>query len=176
MKFLATIALLASAVAAAPAEKLFNLKTSGAANSTHNDLYLSVGRGIINDPLNNEALFAGAPAKRAATFYVNNGTIRWDSGDASTPWALDLIKVNGVRKERAQVSVDPTTGSKGFTIGPKGLQGPASSWGGWLWCPVDAAAGQFYPNLHYLNKNVPLPALPTGCDKINLEVVPKSSA
>jgi hypothetical protein len=59
-------------------------------------LYLSVGRGIINDPLNNEALFAGAPAKRAATFYVNNGTVRWDSGDAATPWALDLIKVNGM--------------------------------------------------------------------------------
>ncbi|KAJ6175822.1 hypothetical protein N7485_002736 [Penicillium canescens] len=185
MKFLATIALLASAVAAAPAEKLFNLKTSGAANSTHNDLYLSVGRGIINDPLNNEALFAGAPAKRAATFYVNNGTIRWDSGDASTPWALDLIKVNGVRKERAQVSVDPTTGSKGFTIGPKGLQGPASSWGGWLCmcyprflpgAPSTPPQANFYPNLHYLNKNVPLPAVPTGCDKINLEVVPKSSA
>ena len=94
MKFLATVALLATAAAAAPAEKLFNLKTSGASNSTHNDLYLSVGRGVVPDPLNSEAVFAGAAANRAATFYFANSTIFW-SGSTSAPYALDLINVEG---------------------------------------------------------------------------------
>lgn len=94
MKFLATVALLATAAAAAPAEKLFNLKTSGASNSTHNGLYLSVGRGVVPDPLNSEAIFAGAAANRAATFYFANSTIYW-SASTDAPYALDLINVEG---------------------------------------------------------------------------------
>jgi hypothetical protein len=93
MKFLTTVALLATAVAAVPAEKLFNLKTSGATNSSHNDLYLSVGRGVINDPLNSEAVFAGAAANRAASFYFVNSTIFWNAAGTKAPWALDLINV-----------------------------------------------------------------------------------
>ncbi|KAJ5348346.1 uncharacterized protein MYU51_015151 [Penicillium brevicompactum] len=175
MNFLATVALLATAAAAAPAEKLFNLKTSGASNSTHNDLYLSVGRGVVPDPLNSEAVFAGAAANRAATFYFANSTIFW-SGSTSAPYALDLINVEGVRKERAQISVDPTHGSKGFSITPEGVKGPSETWEGWLWCPVDAEAGQFFPNLHFLSPSVQEPAVPAGCDKINLQAVPKTSA
>jgi hypothetical protein len=95
MKFFATIALLATAVAAAPAEKLFNLKTSGASNSTHNDLYLSVGRGVVPDPLNSEAVFAGAASNRAASFYFVNSTIYWNTGSTQAPYALDLINVEG---------------------------------------------------------------------------------
>jgi hypothetical protein len=93
MKFFATVALLATAVAAAPSEKLFNLKTSGASNSSHNDLYLSVGHGLISDPLNSEAVFTGAPS-RAAAFSFVNGTILLET-DNNSPWALDLINVIG---------------------------------------------------------------------------------
>jgi hypothetical protein len=149
MKFFATVALLATAVAAAPAEKLFNLKTSGASNSTHNDLYLSVGRGIVPDPLNSEAIFAGVASNRAASFYFANSTIYWNAPSTSAPYALDLINVPGkphpispihgtsltnpgVRKERAQISVDPTTGSTGFSVTSEGVQGPSDSWDGWL--------------------------------------------
>ncbi|CAG8297193.1 unnamed protein product [Penicillium salamii] len=174
MKFLTTVALLATTALAAPADKLFNLKTSGASNSTHNDLYLSVGRGVVPDPLNSEAVFAGAAANRAATFYFANSTIYWSASSTSAPYALDLINVDGARKERAQISVDPTTGSKGFSITPEGVKGPSSTWDGWLWCPVNAEAGQFFPNLHFLNKNVQEPAVPAGCDKINLQAVPRS--
>ncbi|CAG7953258.1 unnamed protein product [Penicillium olsonii] len=173
MKFLTSVALLATAAVAAPSDKLFNLKTSGASNSTHNDLYLTVGRGVVPDPLNSEAVFSGVAANRAATFYFANSTIYWNA-HSSAPYALDLINVDGVRKERAQISVDPTHGSKGFSITPEGVKGPSETWEGWLWCPVDAEAGQFFPNLHFLNKNVQEPAVPAGCDKINLQAVPRS--
>ncbi|KGO69544.1 hypothetical protein PITC_000420 [Penicillium italicum] len=94
MKFFAAVALLATAVAAAPSSKLFNLKTSGASNSSHNDLYLSVGHGLISDPLNSEAIFSGAPASLAAAFSFVNGTIILDT-ETKAPWALDLINVEG---------------------------------------------------------------------------------
>lgn len=94
MKFFATVALLTTTVAAGPSEKLFNLKTSGASNSSHNNLYLSVGHGLISDPLNNEAIFSGAPASRAAAFSFVNGTVLLDT-QTTAPWALDLINVEG---------------------------------------------------------------------------------
>ncbi|CAI7660332.1 unnamed protein product [Penicillium palitans] len=175
MKFFATVALLATAVAAAPSAKLFNLKTSGASNSSHNDLFLSVGHGLISDPLNSEAIFSGAPASRAAAFSFVNGTIILDT-ETKAPWALDLINVEGVRKERAQISINPTHGSKGFSVDRHGVQGPSETWDGWLWCPTDVEAGQLFPNLHFLSKTVQEPALPAGCDKIQLNAVPKSSA
>lgn len=147
MKFLTSVALLATAAVAAPSDKLFNLKTSGASNSTHNDLYLTVGRGVVPDPLNSEAVFSGVAANRAATFYFANSTIYWNA-HSSAPYALDLINVDGkpdpdpdpkhkltdagVRKERAQISVDPTHGSKGFSITPEGVKGPSETWEGWL--------------------------------------------
>ncbi|CAI7662519.1 unnamed protein product [Penicillium glandicola] len=175
MKFLATVALLATAVAAAPADKLFNLKTSGASNSSHNDLYLSVGHGLVSDPLNIEAVFSGANASSAAAFSFVNGTIILETG-TTTAWYLDLINVGGAREERAQVSVMPTEGSQGFSVTRQGLQGPSDIWDGWLWCPTNAAAGQVFPNLHFLSKSVQEPAVPSGCDKIQLSAVPKSSA
>ncbi|KAJ5824259.1 hypothetical protein N7447_006599 [Penicillium robsamsonii] len=176
MKFFAT-ALLATAVAAIPSEKLFNLKTSGASNSSHNDLYLSIGHGLISDPLNSEAVFAGAPASRAAAFSFVNGTILLDT-ETNSPWTLNLINVKDVRKERAQISVKPTHGSRGFTVGRHGVEGPSETWDGWLWCPTDTEAGQLLPNLHFLSKAVQEPALPAGCDKIQLNAVPapKNSA
>lgn len=151
MKFLATIALLATAVAAAPAEKLFQLKSAGASNSSHNDIYLSIGRGAVPDPLNSEAIFATRAPSHAASFYLANSTIYWNGPTTGAPYALDLINVpgkpytihhilclhliltiTGVRKERAQISVKPTTGSKGFSITPEGVQGPSETWDGWL--------------------------------------------
>lgn len=94
MKFFATVALLATAVAAAPSQKLFNLRTSGSSNSSHNDLYLSVGHGLASDPLNSEAVFSGASASNAAAFSFINGTIILDT-EAKSPWTLDLISVEG---------------------------------------------------------------------------------
>jgi hypothetical protein len=158
MKFLATVALLATAVAAVPSDKLFNLMTSGASNSSHNGLYLTVGRGIIHDPLNSEAVFSGVPASHAAAFSFTNGSIILNTpANTTVPWTLDLINVEGkpilrqlkwivlsrilnanddcvigVRKERAQISIKPTHGSHGFTIGPEGVKGPSATWDGWL--------------------------------------------
>lgn len=45
-----------------------------------------------------------------------------------------------------------------------------------LGCPADMEAGQLFPNLHFLSKTIQEPALPAGCDKIQLNAVPKSSA
>jgi hypothetical protein len=45
-----------------------------------------------------------------------------------------------------------------------------------LGCPADVEAGQLLPNLHFLSKTVQEPALPAGCDRIQLSPVPKSSA
>ncbi|KAJ5543181.1 hypothetical protein N7535_005610 [Penicillium sp. DV-2018c] len=176
MKFLSTIALLATAVAAIPSTKPFNLVTSGASNSSHNGLYLTVGRGLLHDPLNSEAVFSGVPASHAASFSFTNGTIILNTPTNSTvPWTLDLINVEGARKERAQISIKPTHGSHGFTNGPEGVKGPSATWDGWLWCPTDFQAGQFFPNLHFLSSKVQEPAVPAGCDKIELHAVPKKS-
>ncbi|KAG0156417.1 hypothetical protein PDIDSM_3595 [Penicillium digitatum] len=168
MKFFATVALLTTTVAAGPSEKLFNLKTSGASNSSHNNLYLSVGHGLISDPLNNEAIFSGAPASRAAAFSFVNGTVLLDT-QTTAPWALDLINVEGVRKERAQISIKPTHGSKGFSVGHQASRDPVRP-------GMDGFAGQLFPNLHFLSKTVQEPAVPAGCDRIQLNAVPKSSA
>ncbi|CDM26848.1 hypothetical protein DTO013E5_6959 [Penicillium roqueforti] len=175
MKFFATVALLATAVAAAPSQKLFNLRTSGSSNSSHNDLYLSVGHGLASDPLNSEAVFSGASASNAAAFSFINGTIILDT-EAKSPWTLDLISVEGTRKGRAQISVKPTSGSGGFSISRQGVQGPSEIWDGWLWCPTNFEAGQLFPNLHFLSKTVQEPALPEGCDRIQLNAIPTSSA
>lgn len=87
MKLL-SLALFAATATAGPVQKLFNLQTTGASNSSRNGLYLST-QSI--DPLNSDAVFRGRNAKDSTTgtFYLANGTVRWEAQNRA-PYALAL--------------------------------------------------------------------------------------
>lgn len=89
MKFLSCFALLATAAAASPVQKIFYLKTSGAANSDHNGLYMST---YHMSPDTSDAVFVKS-TNYAQSFYVNNGTLTLEV-DNSFPWAMELITIN----------------------------------------------------------------------------------
>lgn len=90
MKFLATLALLAATATAGPVTKTFSLQTTGASNSSLNGLYLTTKH---TDPLNSLAVFTGG-ASDAASFYLSNGTVRYQAEDGA-PWAMALISEDG---------------------------------------------------------------------------------
>lgn len=126
MKHLTSIALLATAATASPVEKLFNLVTSGASNSSHNGLYVTTQ---TTGPLNSNAVFGTAAT--ASTFYVNNGTVHYEASNGA-PWEMALVQSQCV-KGPVEVSVSPTTGSEGFALASNGtLSVPGQKWGGWL--------------------------------------------
>lgn len=125
MKSLAGLALLATA-AAVPVEKLFNLVTAGASNSSHNGLFLSTQ---TTGPLNSNAVFRD-PAT-AAAFYINGSTVRYQAPNGA-PWAMALVKSQDV-KGPVEVSVSPSSESTGFAVASNGgLSVSGQNWGGWL--------------------------------------------
>ena len=75
MKVLATLALLAATATAGPVTKIFSLQTTGASNSSLNGLYLTTKS---TGPLNSLAVFTG-DASDAASFYLSNGTVRYQA-------------------------------------------------------------------------------------------------
>lgn len=126
MKSLAGLTLLATAAAAGPVEKLFNLVTTGASNSSHNGLYLSTQ---TTGPLNSNAVFRD-PAT-AATFYISGSTVRYQAPNGA-PWAMALVERQDV-KGPMEVSVSPSSGSTGFAVASNGsLSVSGQNWGGWL--------------------------------------------
>ena len=90
MNFFATLALLAATATAGPTTKTFSLVTSGASNTSLNGLYLTTRS---TGPLNSLAVFTGG-ADEAATFYLANGTVRYQA-ENNAPWELALISEEG---------------------------------------------------------------------------------
>lgn len=128
MKFL--VALLVTAASASPVEKLFNLVTSGASNSSHNGLYVTTQS---TGPLSSNAVFG--PAAAASTFFARNETLHYEAPNGG-PWEMALVESKNV-KGAVEVSVSPTTGSEGFVVASNGtLLVSGQTWGGWLgkWC------------------------------------------
>jgi len=89
MKFLSAIALLAATALANPVaratKKEFHLKTTGAAQADHNDLYVvsyHTGAGLNDAVLENTA-------SDATPFYLNGTTAVADLG-TSYPWGLEI--------------------------------------------------------------------------------------
>lgn len=126
MKFLASIALLITATSAIPVEKLFTLVTAGASTSSHNGLHVTTQS---TGPLNSNAVFG--PAATAATFFASNEAVHYEAPNGG-PWEMALVQSRDV-KGAVEVSVSPTTGSKGFVVADNGtLLVEGQTWGGWL--------------------------------------------
>ncbi|KAJ5096126.1 hypothetical protein NUU61_005482 [Penicillium alfredii] len=169
MKLLAAVSLLATAATASPVQKLFNLQTSGASNSSHNGLWLVSYHSAASGPLDSEPIFTKQAAD-AATFYLNNGTVRYDTPNQQNqaPWAIDLVTVqrgNGL-KEPVRIGVHEDAGTKGFYINKDGLQGPSQTFGSWSICDNQ---------LFFQNPQASDTTVPSNCDIVKLQAVYKTS-
>lgn len=128
MRLFTSIALLAVATTttAIPVEKLFNLVTSSAFNTSINGLFVTTQS---TGPLNSNAIFGTAAT--ASTFFLQDQTVHYEAPNGA-PWEMALVMSQGVRGP-VEVSVSPTTGSQGFVIGQNGtLAVEGQGWGGWL--------------------------------------------
>lgn len=186
MKLLTTL-LIATAASAAPLEKVFNLVTSGASNSTNNGLYVTTES---TGPLNSNAVLS--KKADAASFYLSNGTVHYEAPNGA-PWAVALVS-GSAYEEPVEVSVDPTTGSGGFKIAANGaLSVTQASWGGWLgkfalslsafyshwnwganWYLV--CTGDSEPTVNYVNTKAASGTLKAGCQKVQLKAVQETSS
>lgn len=91
MKFLASLALLASSISATPliprqTSKSFHLKTSQAAQDQHNNLYVygyHTGAGL------NDAVLS-ANAGDASKAFLNNTNVQFDL-DTPFPWGFNMV-------------------------------------------------------------------------------------
>jgi hypothetical protein len=186
MKFLTTF-LVATAASAAPLEKMFNLVTSGASNSSNNGLYVTTES---TGPLNSNAVLS--TKSEAASFYLSNSTVHYEAPNGA-PWAMALVS-GSAHDEPVEVSVDPTTGSGGFKLAANGtLSTTQASWGGWLgkfalslstgfshrscganWYSV--CNGDSEPAVYYVNTKAKSGALKAGCQKVQLKAVLKTSS
>lgn len=126
MKCFAALTFLATTATAIPVEKLFNLVTSSASNTTRNGLYVSTQS---TGPLNSNAILGTAAI--ASTFFLGNGRLHYEAPNGA-PWEMALVSSQNVRGP-VEVSVSPTTGSEGFDVDGEGrLIVPGQAWGGWL--------------------------------------------
>ncbi|KAI9044287.1 uncharacterized protein KD926_001518 [Aspergillus affinis] len=165
MKLLSSLALLVSVVAANPiarasnASDTFHLKTAGASESKHNDLYLyayHTGAGF------NDAVLT-SDTNTANPVFLNNTHAQF-ALDTPFPWGLNMPPHNNYAAWEP-VEINTGYGNDGFIIDGTGLQWSNDLFGGWLVC-------DWYhnePQLFYLYR--PYEAkLPSSCSKVNLEV------
>ncbi|GMG11883.1 unnamed protein product [Aspergillus oryzae] len=178
MKFFSSLALLVSAVAANPilrtrdTPKNFHLKTTGADNSAHNDLYVygyHTGAGF-NDAVLTSDVGTASPA------FLNGTNVQF-SLDTPFPWGL----------------INTGYGSGSFSINDDSLEwSEQQGFGGWLGkfsslvepsirCQelatnIPAIVCDWYhnaPQLFYLYKYRE-PTIPSSCSKVQLAVEPVS--
>ncbi|KAJ5273495.1 hypothetical protein N7478_008620 [Penicillium angulare] len=156
MQFLATLALLAATATAGPVTKNFNLQTSGASNSSLNNLYVTTES---TGPLNSLAVFTSNVASAGSFSLQTNGTVHYKAQNGA-PWSIALVSED-VAVAPVDVSVEPSTGGTGFSFASDGnLQSSNKNWGGWLACNDNA--------LYYINTSQESSSHP-GCDKIELK-------
>ncbi|CAI7630277.1 hypothetical protein N7533_004067 [Penicillium manginii] len=163
MKFLASIALLAATVSAGPvasrAPKQFTLKTSGAENDAHNDLYLysyHTGAGL------SDAVFSDGTAN-SAHISLNGTEAQVDLGNTFS-WGIIASGDNSYSNWES-VEINAGTSSKGFSIkNGNFIWTREDGFGGWLVCDWVHDA----PQLFYLHKRFE-GDLPSSCDKVDLK-------
>ncbi|PYI12012.1 hypothetical protein BO78DRAFT_392685 [Aspergillus sclerotiicarbonarius CBS 121057] len=167
MKFLASLALLASTVAAGPivlpraasnSTSTFHLKTSGASNEDHNNLYVyayHTGAGF-NDAVLTSDVGTASPA------FLNGTHTQFDLG-TPFPWGFKM----GVQNNYAaweSVQINTGYGDQDFSISGTNLEwSEANGFGGWLVCDWYHNAPQlFYISSYYQ------PDIPSSCSKVDL--------
>ncbi|OQE23259.1 hypothetical protein PENSTE_c009G05355 [Penicillium steckii] len=163
MKFLASLALFAATVSAGPVArrtpKTFNLKTSGAENDAHNDLYLysyHTGAGLSDAVLDKSS-------EKAANVSLNGTVATVDLGN-DFPWA---IIANGYTNYANwdPVTINAGSGRSGFSIKDgKFVREAKDGFGGWLVCDWYHNA----PQLFYLHEGAKA-TIPSSCDKVDLK-------
>ncbi|PYH88257.1 hypothetical protein BO71DRAFT_391913 [Aspergillus ellipticus CBS 707.79] len=168
MKFLASLALLASAVAASPivsrqasssnSTQTFHLKTSGASNEDHNNLYVEAyhtGAGF-NDAVLTSDVGSAAPA------FLNGTYTQFDLG-TPFPWGFKLTAPNNYGAWES-VQINTGYGTEGFSTDGSGLEGPeAYGFGGWLVCDWYHNAPQLFYIYRYYT-----PTIPSSCSRVDL--------
>ncbi|KAA8650120.1 hypothetical protein EYZ11_010900 [Aspergillus tanneri] len=166
MKLFASIALLVSAVAANPIARAagnvtgaFHLKTVGASEAKHNDLYVYAYHTAAGF---NDAVLT-SDTKTANPAFLNNTHAQF-ALDTPFPWGFTMHPHNNYAAWEP-VEINTGYGDEGFTIDGNGLQWSNSLFGGWLVC-------DWYhnePQLFYLYK--PYEAkFPSSCSRVNLQI------
>ncbi|KAL5041666.1 hypothetical protein BDW71DRAFT_191430 [Aspergillus fruticulosus] len=165
MKFFSTLSLLVGAAAATVAGRqdsktpdTFYLKTSGAENSAHNDLYVygyHTGAGL------NDAVLT--PDIETASKAYLNGTIVLFDYNTTFPWGLSPWGVTNYAAWQF-VQINAGTGQEGFSINSTGLQwSTQKGFGGWLVCDWWHNAPQLFYIYRYYKAEYP-----TSCSKVKL--------
>ncbi|KAJ5818744.1 hypothetical protein N7474_004335 [Penicillium riverlandense] len=159
MRFLATVAFFAAAGLTHATH--FKLKTTGAANNAHNNLYVytyHTGAGFNDAVLDSKE--SGAP-----WVHLNETRVSFELGD-HTPWNMDVGGDTNYASWEL-VTVNAGEGSDGFSINENGLVLPKKSgFGGWLVC-------EWYhngPQLFWINGDYSY-TIPCSCSKVKLEPI-----
>ncbi|KAL2218114.1 hypothetical protein M432DRAFT_417351 [Thermoascus aurantiacus ATCC 26904] len=163
---LAGLAFLASAVAANPILKPrqdfntsqpFHLKTAGASNPEHNDLYVygyHTGAGFNDAVLSSDSSIANKAI-------LNNTRVQFLLG-TDFPWGFTM---GGATNYAAweMVEIDTGYGTQGFYIDAGSLQWNVSGFGGWAVCDWWHNAPQLFWLVDFYH-----PQLPSSCSKVDL--------
>ncbi|OOQ82308.1 hypothetical protein PEBR_39614 [Penicillium brasilianum] len=164
MKFLATLAVLATTAVANPVArdtKEFHLKTFGAQNSHHNNLYVyayHTGAGFNDAVLDKNGTIA-------SSFYLNGTNALADLG-TDFPWGV-IATGDTNYASWEPIEINAGSGSEGFSIeNGNFVWSEANGFGGWLVCDWYHNA----PQLFYLNRYYK-PTIPSSCSKAQLKVV-----
>ncbi|CAI7576706.1 unnamed protein product [Penicillium glandicola] len=167
MKFLASLLLLATSAIAAPiaatttVSKTFYLKSSGATNEDHNNLYVyayHTGAGLNDAVLSNDVSIA-------SPVYLNGTNALFDF-DSDFPWGMIATGNTNYASWEPIVINAGSGGSSGYSIDGTTFQwSEASGFGGWLVCDWYHNA----PQLFYLNRYY-TPTIPSTCSKVQLNV------
>ncbi|KAJ5461262.1 uncharacterized protein N7458_002814 [Penicillium daleae] len=164
MKFLASLAVLTTAVMANPVTRdtnQFHLKTAGATNALHNDLYVyayHTGAGLNDAVLDKDDT-------NAAPFYLN-GTSALATLGTEFPWGMSA---NGDTNYASwePIEINAGEGSSGFSIDNGNfVWSEADGFGGWLVCDWSHNA----PQLFYLNRYYQ-PTIPSSCSTAQLNAI-----
>ncbi|EPS34325.1 hypothetical protein POX_a00703 [Penicillium oxalicum] len=164
MQVLATLALMATAVMANPvatAPKEFHLKTAGASNAKHNDLFVygyHTGAGLNDAVLSEDSSIASA-------FYLN-GTTALADFKTEFPWGVIAVgDTNYASWEPVEINVG--SGMEGFSIDNGNFVFSEDyGFGGWLVCDWYHNA----PQLFYLNRYYK-PTIPSSCSTVQLKAI-----
>ncbi|KAF7719555.1 Uncharacterized protein PECH_005527 [Penicillium ucsense] len=164
MKFLATLALMATAVMAAPAAKSskeFHLKTAGASKAKFNDLFVyayHTGAGLNDAVLSKDSSIASA-------FYFN-GTMALADLKTEFPWGM-IAPGDANYASWEPILINAGSGTEGFSIDKGNFVWSADyGFGGWLVCDWYHNA----PQLFYLNRYYQA-TIPSSCSKVQLKPI-----
>ncbi|KAJ5562571.1 hypothetical protein N7535_002982 [Penicillium sp. DV-2018c] len=163
MKFLASLLLLATTAIAAPVadakeSEHFHLKTSGATNSDHNDLYVyayHTGAGLNDAVLTKDV-------KTASSVYLNGTQALFDL-KTEFPWGMVATGDTNYASWEP-ILINAGAGTEGFSLkGDDFVLSEEMSFGGWLVCDWFHNA----PQLFYINRYYD-PKIPSSCSKVQL--------